>query len=65
MLTVNTPARRVLVRFVCDRRLSERHARRVIGMSASALRYTPAPDRNVQLRQQILDIAHRHRRYGA
>ena len=62
---VSAPARRELVRFMCDRGLSERHALRVIGMSASALRYTPAPDRNVELRQQILDIAHRHRRYGA
>jgi putative transposase len=34
-------------------------------MSASALRYTPAPDRNVELRAQIVTLAHRHRRYGA
>jgi putative transposase len=45
--------------------LSERHALRVIGMSASALRYRPAPDRNVSLREAIKALAHRHRRYGA
>jgi transposase InsO family protein len=33
-------------------------------MSPSALRYTPAPDRNVGLRARILGLAHRYRRYG-
>jgi transposase InsO family protein len=45
--------------------LSERHARRVVVMSASSLRYRPAPDRNIALREQIRRLAHRHRRYGA
>ncbi len=45
--------------------MSERHALRVVGMSASALRYVPRPDRNVELRQQIVETAQRHRRYGA
>lgn len=45
--------------------LSERHALRVIGMSASSYRYEPAPDRNLDLRERILALAHRHRRYGA
>lgn len=48
-----------------DRGLTERHALRVVGMSASALRYQPAPDRNAELREQIRRLAHRHRRYGA
>ncbi len=48
-----------------DRGLSERHALRVIGMSASAYRYQPAPDRNSALRERIVALAHRHRRYGA
>ena len=48
-----------------ERGLSERHALRVIRMSASSLRYRPAPDRNVALRQSIVTLAHRHRRYGA
>lgn len=50
---------------MCDTGLSERHSLRVIGMSASALRYRPAPDRNVSLREAIKALAHRHRRYGA
>ncbi|KOR43905.1 transposase, partial [Xanthomonas oryzae] len=33
-------------------------------MSASALRYRPREDRNVELRERILALAHRHRRYG-
>lgn len=34
-------------------------------MSASSLRYRPAPDRNVALRERIVALAQRHRRYGA
>lgn len=45
--------------------LSQRHALRVVGMSASSLRYRPAPDRNGPLREAIRELAHRHRRYGA
>ena len=45
--------------------LTERHALRVVRMSASALRYRPAPDHNGALREKILMLAHRHRRYGA
>jgi putative transposase len=48
-----------------ERGLSERRALTVIGMSASALRYAPAPDRNAALRARIIALAHRHRRYGA
>jgi putative transposase len=48
-----------------ERGLSERRALTVIGMSASALRYAPAPDRNAALRTRIIALAHRHRRYGA
>jgi len=45
--------------------LSERQALRFIGMSASSFRYQPAPDRNSALRESIVKLAHRHRRYGA
>ena len=62
---MTAPARRVLVRSMTERGLSERHALAVMGMSASALRYTPAPDRNAALRARIIALAHRHRRYGA
>ena len=47
-----------------DRGLSERRALRAVRMSASALRYESRPDRNVELRQEIVALAHRHRRYG-
>jgi len=62
---VKGPARREVVRWMCDRGLSERHALRVVSMSASSLRYEPAPDRNGTLREAIVSLAHRHRRYGA
>jgi putative transposase len=62
---VTAPARRVLVRSMTERGLSERRALAVIGMSPSALRYRPTPDRNVELRATIVALAHRHRRYGA
>ena len=44
--------------------LSERRCLRVMGMSASALRYQPRPDRNGKLRERIIALAQRHRRYG-
>jgi len=62
---VSAPARREVVHWMCGRGLSERHALRVVGMSASSLRYQPAPDRNGALREAIVSLAHRHRRYGA
>lgn len=62
---VKAPARRELVHHLAGRGLSERHALRVVGMSASAYRYQPAPDRNSALREKILALAYRHRRYGA
>ena len=62
---VTAPERRVLVRGMVERGLSERQALTVAGMSASALRYVPAPDRNDALRARIVALAHRHRRYGA
>ena len=47
-----------------DRGLSERRALRAIRMSPSAFRYAPRPDRNVELREEIVALAHRHKRYG-
>lgn len=47
------------------RGLSERKALRIVRMSASALRYRPRPDRNLELRRRIIALAQRHRRYGA
>lgn len=62
---VSAPSRRELVRHMTARGLSERRALQVIRMSASALRYQPRPDRNQSLRECIVALAHRHRRYGA
>jgi putative transposase len=45
--------------------LSERRSLQVLGMSASALRYQPRADRNGVLRERIIALAQRHRRYGA
>jgi len=56
---VSAPARREQVRYMASKGLSERRALRVVGMSASALRYEPRPDRNVELREQS-----RHWRIG-
>ena len=62
MVTVS--ARRELVRFGQARGLSERQALRLAGISASLLRYQRRADRNEALRQRIIDMAHRHTRYG-
>ncbi|WP_240113141.1 IS3 family transposase [Xanthomonas oryzae] len=61
---VSAPARRALVREWIEGGASERCALAAIGMSASALRDRPREDRNVELRERILALAHRHRRYG-
>ena len=53
---VSAPARRVLVRQWMDKGLSERRALSVVRMSASALRYAPRPDRNVELRERIVAL---------
>lgn len=47
------------------RGLSERLALKIVRMSASSFRYLPKPDRNAELRQRIVTLAQRHRRYGA
>ena len=62
---VTAPARRDLVRYLVTRGLSQRHGLRIARMSASAFRYQPKPDRNVALREEIVKLAQRHKRYGA
>jgi len=61
---VTAPARRELVRWMQTKGLAERHGLKVVGMSASSLRYEPRPDRNGALRARIVALAQRHRRYG-
>jgi transposase InsO family protein len=62
---VTAPARRELVRWMQGKGLTERRCLKIVGMSASALRYEPRPDRNGELRERIVALAQRHRRYGA
>jgi len=44
--------------------MGERRALRLAGMSPSVLRYEAKDDRNAQLREELLALAHRHRRHG-
>lgn len=62
---MSAPSRRDLVRYMVSRGLSERRALRAIDMSPSAYRYQPAADRNCVLKEKIITLAQRHRRYGA
>ncbi len=62
---VKAPERRECVQALSYFGLSERRALQVVRMSASAYRYKPAPDKNLRLREQIIALAHRHKRYGA
>lgn len=48
-----------------DKGLSERRSLLVVGMSPSAFRYQPVADRNTALKERIIALAQRHRRYGA
>lgn len=59
------PARRDLVRYMVDKGLSDRRALRVVSMSLSAYRYQPVTDGNCALKEKIIPLARRHRRYGA
>ena len=61
---VTAPASRELVRWMGTKGLTERRSLAIVGMSASALRYEPRPDRNAALRARIVALAQRHRRYG-
>jgi putative transposase len=62
---VSAPARRDLVRHMTHNGISERRALGIVGMSASAYRYQPCADRNTELKEQIVTLAQRYRRYGA
>ena len=62
---MTAPARREVVRDMVTQGLSERRALVVVRMSATALRYAPQPDQDGELRERIVALAHRHRRYGA
>lgn len=57
-------ARREVVRKLQVRGLSERQALRLVGMSASTLRYQPRDDGNDRLRERLTELAGQHRRHG-
>jgi transposase InsO family protein len=61
---VSAPDRRELVRYLIGQELSERRSLAIAGISASAYRYEPRPDPNVELREMICALANRHKRYG-
>ena len=61
---VTAPVRRELVRWIQTKGLSERRGLQIVRMSPIALRYVPRPDRNKDVRQRIIELAQRHRRYG-
>jgi putative transposase len=61
---VTAPDRRVIVRWIQTKGLSQRRALEAIRMSATVLRYQPRPDRNTELRTSLVELAQRHRRYG-
>ena len=61
---LSAPVRRELVRQMTTQGLSERRAPCVVRMSAGAYRYATRPDRNVELRQQIVALVQRHKCYG-
>ncbi len=57
-------ARREVVRQLQDLGLSERHAFRLVGMSASTLRYQPRNDGNGRLRERLTALAGQHCCHG-
>lgn len=57
-------ARREVVRQLQGRGLSERQALKLVGMSASTLRYQPRDDGNGRLRERLTELAGQHRRHG-
>lgn len=57
-------ARREVARQLQGLGLSERQALRLVGMSASTLRYEPRDDGNGLLRERLTQLAGQHRRHG-
>jgi putative transposase len=53
------------VAFACERfQVSERRACKLLGMDRGSYRYEPRPDRNVQLRLALVELARQKPRYG-
>ena len=62
---MTAPVRREVVRQMVGQGLSERRSLRIVAMSAASFRYQPRPDPDPTLRDRIIALAQRHRRYGA
>jgi putative transposase len=45
-------------------RLSERRACKLMGIDRASYRYEPQPDRNAELRQELVKLARQKPRYG-
>ena len=45
-------------------RLSERTACKLLGVERSSYRYEPRPDRNAELRDELVQLARQKPRYG-
>ena len=53
------------VAFACEQfQVSERRACKLLGMDRGSYRYEPRPDRNVQLREDLVTLARQKPRYG-
>ena len=57
-------ARREVARQLQEKGLSERRALKLVGMSASTLRYRVRDDGNGRLRERLTELAGQHRRHG-
>ena len=53
-----------MVQYMVDEGLSERRSLAIVRMRASAYRYETRPDGNEELRQRIVALAQRYKRYG-
>jgi len=47
-----------------EHQLTERRACRLVGISRSCLAYQACPDRHARLRQRLITLSGKHRRYG-
>ena len=50
--------------FRLEFQLSERRACKLLGVDRSSYRYEPRPDRNVELREELMELARQKPRYG-
>jgi putative transposase len=47
-----------------DHRFTQRRACRLVGISRSSLAYQARPDRHTRLRDRLITLSSKHRRYG-